>query len=323
MNGLASSFRASRGMMMRILTVSTITFLMVSHAALAADFDFGALRGGSDDSGLAPIVDWSGVYFGGFGGATQGDFANKNGSKDLIARELRGTTIEAEYNVSNLLQLKQKNAHDMSFGGFAGYNYQIDDTVFGIEGDYTSIKLTGLSRDQISRTMTTSNGYYNQISLSGIGKTELQDYGSLRLRAGYTWGSLLPFVTGGVALARIETTNSATYQYSAYNTAANTAYLTAKPGEAPFPANVGYTTFSPTAPNSYSCSSTTSCLAAPITLTKSKSTVALGLTAGAGLEFLVTQNIFLRGEYQYAYFDDYNGHKFNVNTVRGGAGLKF
>jgi outer membrane immunogenic protein len=309
-------------MIMRLLSVSAITVLVMSHAALAADLDFGALRGGNYDAGPAPIVDWSGFYFGGFGGTTQSNFANKNGSNDLIAREFRGTTVENEFNVSNMLQLKPKTAHDVSFGGFIGYNYQVDEIVLGVEADYTSVKLTGLSRDQISRSMTTSDGYYNRIALSGVGKTELQDYASLRFRAGYTWGSLMPYVTGGIALARVETTNSATYQYSAYDSTANAAYV-ADRTTAPFPASVGYTRFSPTAPTTYTCSATTSCLVAPTTLTKSKSTVAFGLTAGAGLEFMVTQNIFVRGEYQYAFFNDYDGHKFNVNTVRGGAGLKF
>jgi opacity protein-like surface antigen len=32
---------------------------------------------------------------------------------------------------------------------------------------------------------------------------------------------------------------------------------------------------------------------------------------------------FLRAEYQYTHFDDFNGNKLNVNTVWGGAGMKF
>jgi opacity protein-like surface antigen len=38
---------------------------------------------------------------------------------------------------------------------------------------------------------------------------------------------------------------------------------------------------------------------------------------------MLTSNIFVRGEYQYAFFNDFDGHKFNVNLVRGGAGVKF
>ena len=64
-------------------------------------------------------------------------------------------------------------------------------------------------------------------------------------------------------------------------------------------------------------------LATGVTATASKSTVTVGFTAGAGLDIALMENVFLRAEYQYAWFDDFNGHKFNVNTVRGGVGVKF
>ncbi len=48
-----------------------------------------------------------------------------------------------------------------------------------------------------------------------------------------------------------------------------------------------------------------------------------GVALGAGLEFALTSNIVLRGEYQYILFNDFDGHKVNVNTVRGGAAVKF
>jgi len=78
----------------------------------------------------------------------------------------------------------------------------------------------------------------------------------------------------------------------------------------------GYTTFNPRNLNG-------SVIGAGVTGAVSKSTVAVGFTAGAGVDIALTQNIFLRGEYQYAWFVDFNGHKFNVNTIRGGAGVKF
>jgi outer membrane immunogenic protein len=31
----------------------------------------------------------------------------------------------------------------------------------------------------------------------------------------------------------------------------------------------------------------------------------------------------VRGEYQYVQFQDFNGHKAELNTVRGGAAVKF
>ena len=308
---------------MRILTIAALTTLIMPSIGLAADFDFGALRGGNYEApDVVPVANWAGFYFGGYGGQSQSNFSNKNGSKDLIAQDFRNTTIESEYNISSILQLKSKTARDSSFGGFVGYNYQIDEMVLGFEADYTSTRLSGLSTDSIGRFMSTSDGYYNLVRLSGEGKTELRDHGTVRFRAGYTWGNLMPFVTAGVAAGRLTTTNSATVQYAAFDATANAAYLAA-PATSPFPGNTGYTRFVPSAPTSFSCTAQTSCLAAPVTLTKSKSTVAVGFTAGAGLEYMLSQNIFVRGEYQYAFFDDYNGHKFNLNTVRAGGGVKF
>jgi outer membrane immunogenic protein len=48
-----------------------------------------------------------------------------------------------------------------------------------------------------------------------------------------------------------------------------------------------------------------------------------GVALGAGLEFALTSNIMLRGEYQYVLFNDFKGHSAEINTVRGGAAVKF
>jgi opacity protein-like surface antigen len=290
--------------------------MMLPAAAFGADLDFGALRGTS--YGPERVADWSGPYVGGFAGYSQANFGSKNATSDLLANYFRDTTVENEFGVSSWLQLKSKDARDTSFGGFVGYNFQYDDVVLGFEADYSSTKLRGTSFDSIGRSMTTSDGYANTVRLSGTGRTQLGDYGTIRARAGYVVGSFMPFVTGGLALGDLKTTTSASAQYAGYNVAQNTAYLAglADGGTpAPFPSTFGYTSFNPAAG--------TGALAQAQTLSKSKSTVAVGFTAGAGLEVMVTQNIFLRGEYQYAYFDDFNGHKTNLNVARAGGGLKF
>ncbi|MGU3662430.1 outer membrane protein, partial [Methylobacterium fujisawaense] len=48
-----------------------------------------------------------------------------------------------------------------------------------------------------------------------------------------------------------------------------------------------------------------------------------GVALGFGLEYAVTPNILLRGEYQYVLFQSFNGHRAELNTIRGGAALKF
>jgi outer membrane immunogenic protein len=300
---------------MRFLIAAVATTCLAASATHAADLDLGPLRGtgyNSYGSDLSTVADWSGVYVGGFGGYGQSNFENKGGGRDLLAREYRNTTIENEFNISNLLQLKSKDARDTAFGGFIGYNFQLDEAVLGIEADYTQTELRGTSTDEIGRSMTTADGRYNIVRLAGTATTELKGYGTVRVRAGYTIGSLMPFVTAGVALGQLETSTTVSAQVASFNPTG------------PFYNPIGFVRFDAAAPTYFDCSNPlASCLRSPNALSRSKSTVAVGITAGAGLEYMLTSNIFVRGEYQYAFFNDFDGHKFNVNLVRGGAGVKF
>jgi outer membrane immunogenic protein len=277
---------------MRTLLAAAVTSFLIPAAALAADLDFGSLRGSDyDSSDLSPVADWSGVYIGGLAGSTQANFQNKSGTRDLLDSIFRNSTLQNEYDITNLLQFKSKSATGGTYGGFAGYNYQMDEVVLGVEADYTSMRLRGSSTDTLSRRMGTSDGSTHDVYLSGTTGAELRDLWTVRGRAGVTWGSLMPFVTGGLAVGQIRTTDSATARWR--ENYAN--------------GDVG-------------CGTPACGLQ---TLTRSKDNVAAGYTVGAGLEFMLTRNVFLRGEYQYAYLNDFSGHKLGINTVRGGAGVKF
>ncbi|WP_163264320.1 outer membrane protein [Chelativorans alearense] len=77
-----------------------------------------------------------------------------------------------------------------AFGGaFVGYDYQFDDWVLGIEGDfqYANIKHEISDGDD---TLRTRIGY------------DVQWFGSARMRAGTATGPFLPYVTGGVAFGK-------------------------------------------------------------------------------------------------------------------------
>lgn len=291
--------------------------LTLSPAALAADFDPGPLRGTEFP---VPVLLWNGPYVGGFGGVSQSNFEFKNAFRDVAAglSNVRDTLIETEYGVSKwLVAPRGKDAHAATFGGFAGVNAQYEDVVFGFEADYTHTGLKGTRTDSISRFVTLSNGYFNDAVIAGSASTELRDYGTVRVRAGYTSGPFLPFVTAGIALGQVRTSTSVTAQIAGYDTAAYNLWV-ADP--ITYPAGsinrYGYSAFNP-------ANLAARQLAAGVTGSVSKSTVAAGFTAGAGLDIAVGQNIFLRAEYQYAWFDDFNGHKLNVNTIRGGGGVKF
>ena len=254
---------------MRAVALAILATSLSQAAALAADFDPGPLRGTQYvEPVAAPVAIWEGVYFGGFGGYTQTDFQTKSLS-----------TVSAGFVdplLNNILPLRTKDAHDTAYGGFVGYNTQFEEIVLGVEADYTHARTRGVS-------FGTSTTPTLPLTFAGPALSEMNDYGTLRVRAGYTAGAFMPFVTGGVALGRA----SVTY---------------------PELTLLGFN---------------------PITSTSSvvplgpKEKYVFGLAAGAGVDFQLMPNVFLRAEYQYVHFDNFENSKMNVHTVRAGAGLKF
>lgn len=305
---------------MRAVTIAVLA-TCVCRAALAADFDAGPLRGTEYAvPALPPVAIWEGAYFGVFAGVSQSDFEYTGAVSDIVATIMRHTTVEQELQISTWLSPDGKNARDKSFGLMIGYNYQIEEIVLGFELDYTRARLRGEGTDAIGRTAATSDGFINDILLSGTAAAELEDYATLRARAGYTAGGFMPFITAGVALGRIKTSNSATVRVAGYNSAAYAAWLASQSGSSPLPPGsvdtYGYSFFDPFDLNGRVVGPGT-------TGTNSTSSVAVGLAFGIGVDLAITPNIFVRGEYQRIHFDDFDGFDFNVDTLRAGAGLRF
>ena len=62
----------------------------------------------------------------------------------------------------------------------------------------------------------------------------------------------------------------------------------------------------------------------PLTVGAAKKNVyGFGLAVGAGVDMALTDNLFLRGEYQLIRFADVEGTTTTVNTARVAAGVKF
>ncbi|WP_132253502.1 outer membrane protein [Methylobacterium segetis] len=279
---------------MRTVTVSVLLALGLCgiSGAQAADLDYGILRGPEYDAPV-PVIDWGGIYFGAHAGYTSAALGYPNRFGDITSN-WRGKypfdayIVEAS-NLSGTMYLPSARRDGTSFGGFAGINYQFDEIVVGVEADYTAFGTAGVStydRPMLSdRTLTLTNA----------AATRVEDYGTLRARVGYALGQFLPFVTAGGAIGRAQikehvlltSAGSSTPIFDIYNKG--------------FGSDVISTTNRPYA----------------------KTKVVGGFTLGGGLEYALTQNIILRGEYQYVLFNDFDGHKANLNTVRGGAAVKF
>ncbi|WP_081631145.1 outer membrane beta-barrel protein [Methylobacterium sp. 77] len=312
---------------MRTATLALLTSVTIGwfSTAQAADLDYGVLRG-PDYEPVSAEIDWNGFYFGAHAGYTSASLNQEKAFKNVLADNFRVRDIESQFGVSSFLVMPSARVDGTSFGGFAGYNYQFDEVVIGVEVDYTRFDKAGTSTNEISRQLTTSAGMSEVVRLYGDSTTKIEDYGTIRARGGWVIGNFLPFVTGGIAIGRAVVNDQALVQNYGYDAKTYSANQSSTSGSALAVYNHGYKTFNPNYPEVNSSPSgqrqTTPLPAVALTKGPSVKTVA-GVTLGGGLEYALTQNIILRGEYQYVLFDDFGGHTVNLNTVRGGAAVKF
>jgi outer membrane immunogenic protein len=142
--------------------------LLITATALASFLSFVNSASAADlavDSGF----DWTGFYLGLQGGYAAGD---------------------AKHDFSNGAP-SDNSSPDGVFGGLhAGYLFQQDVFVFGLEGDIEAADI---------------NGNFNNLTpITSSGSTDINWQGSGRLRLGYATGQFLPYLTGGIAFADVD-----------------------------------------------------------------------------------------------------------------------
>ena len=288
--------------------------LALPITAKAADLDYDVLRG-ADDEYDAPVsvIDWSGVYVGGHGGYSSASYGFKNPYQSHLANQFHDTTAESVFSISTLLRSEDKRVEGASYGAFVGYNWQFGDVVLGVEGDYSRFGITGASSDSQGRTQQ-SGDLLESVYASGSSKTRLEEFGTIRGRVGYAIGNFLPFATGGIAIGSAKINDTVSAQSYGFNQTAYNANVTNGTSNDYF--RYGYSRFdigNPYGGTPYTYTSTFA----------NKTKTVGGFSVGAGLEYALTSNILLRGEYQYVSFGAFDGHRVNLNTVRAGAALKF
>jgi len=148
---------------------ASIAFAAFGHSALAADLPVKAAAPAPVI--VAPPYNWTGFYVGLDGGYGWG-------SQDRLTT----TGFANSYNSNGWL-----------FGGHAGYNWQFNQFVLGIEGDAHWTDING-----------------NDGGFGGTRDTTNFDFlGSIRGRAGIAFDRALVFITGGWAFATGDHTNPA------------------------------------------------------------------------------------------------------------------
>jgi outer membrane immunogenic protein len=184
----------------------------------------------------APVFTWTGFYVGvnaGYG------LADINARGDTFLGTL-GVGVEADGFVG---------------GAQVGYNVQLGQLVLGVEAD---IQYSDLNASQsFTATIPGTN-------LAGFGaaEAELEYFGTVRARIGYAFGSVMPYLTGGLIYGDVKGTASG--------------------------AVTG--TFN----------------GVPVTIVDSvsRSETFFYWVVGAGVEFAITPNISLKGEYLYSKLDE-------------------
>jgi outer membrane immunogenic protein len=279
--------------------------------AFAADYDLPILRGSSQPPapvvtvGPATFTRWSGLYFGGDVSYNNTTVDFSNSTQSLVAFALQNTAV-GQQNPQLLQTQVLGKGTDSAFGGgaFLGYNTQWQDLILGVEANYThtslnvtppssSVGRSTLTAAQLTPPLTIAPGTVTSVSLGkASGHLNLTDYAEARGRAGYIVGNLLPYGFVGFVVGRAEYSVSATTDTTCI-TQANTL-------------------------------NQAECAGFPITGSAGQNNALLwGFSVGAGLDWALTRNFFLRGEFEFVQFAPITNINVPIVDGRVGAGYRF
>jgi outer membrane immunogenic protein len=277
-----------------------VLVLGLTSPATAADLDI--LRGPQIPAtppltvGPATFTRWSGFYAGGDVGYGNANADFSGATQSLVAFVLRDTTLQAEDAPSQWPVLGSTNQSATSFGGFVGYNTQWQDLILGMEANYSHAPFSLIApTSPIARTTSDSSGNAYAINFTGSGTLTASEFATLRLRGGWIVGDFLPYGFVGFALGVANTSVAVTGQGIQYTSGA-VGVCTASAPCVPFAIN-----------NS----------------TGANNEVLYGFTAGLGVDYALTQNFFLRAEFEFDQFKPPPGILMTVATGRIGGGFKF
>jgi outer membrane immunogenic protein len=275
--------------MRKVLMVAAIA--ACASAAHAADMPEFPLRGSFPEGLSKSAVRWEGAYVGGQASYGANDMDFTNSGQDLLAKLLNNVDVEGQYNLSKWPLQGKSSQRNSGFGGFVGYNSQWEDVIFGVEMNYIHGKFDGSSSGSQSRTFFFPADYYTTATVSSSSAMQIKDYGSLRLRGGYTMGNFLPYAFAGLALGQADITRNANYRL--------------------FYQYVG--TATPALPNLGPYTDSLS--------ENAKSHFIYGYAAGLGVDVMLMANLFMRAEYEFLRFTA--PIDTTISSVRVGLGYKF
>lgn len=270
--------------------------LGLAQPALAADL--GVLRGSFAPT--AAYRNWEGPYAGAAIGIGNGG-ANLDGQAGALVQQMAAHTELLDQGIQNWTTSgRADTGAQAQYGAFIGYNAQWEDAVVGVEVNYyhTSMNASSGGRtpmDPNSYIMLPwgSTEYSVPTGVSGTSGIKLTDFGTVRARFGWAFDRFLPYLTGGLALGR------ASY--------GSTAMIERLEGQ-----YMGTTVPNPPNPHPDRGISTASNM--------KNGALIYGWSAGLGMDVAVTDDIFVRAEYEYIQFSQ---SSLTLNSGRIAAGFRF
>jgi outer membrane immunogenic protein len=153
-------------------TALWLATLVILTASATAAFPDGMYK--ARPSYAPPAFSWTGLYIGGNVGYAWAQSAHCDGED-----------VQCTGGAPNFPEADPRGA----FGGLtAGYNYQTDSIVLGIEGDYNFAHLNATSPSTAT------------FACAGGCTTELENFGTIRARLGYAYWTTLTYFTAGLAI---------------------------------------------------------------------------------------------------------------------------
>lgn len=269
---------------MRRLALALTVAMSATSASANPIID--VLRGPILDGVGAPAMDWTGYYAGAHVGTGTSDMNFAHATDDIVAQMLNGTVIEQVGGVSQWPLMSKASNKSNGWGGFVGYNAQWGQALLGLEGNYLKGDFGGSQTGTMSRLFSSGGVDYSVTSV-GSASINISQMGSVRARAGYAVGSLLPYAFGGVSLGLADIRRTARVFGTQDFTAVGGGIV-------------------------------------PFDLTDTRvqnGHLIYGYAAGLGLDWALFGNAFLRAEWEYLKFTA--PIDTSVNTVRVGAGVRF
>ena len=264
------------------IALLTIAVSAPVEGARATDLfdDFTTLRG----SVSGGRVRWDGFQLGGHIGYVNSKTDFGHATRETVESIENVTTLANEDPPSEWQVLGKGSQTGRSFGGYIGYNWELDSVVVGIDATYNytdGITTRGRGSLGPGRIVTTSDGNTWTVDIRGRSSLTMHDYATLRARVGYPMGQFLPYAFLGGAVGRFD-------------------YRTRTIGSVTSGATIAFDR------------------------TQAKeSAVSPGLTTGLGVDIAILPNMYLRAEYEFNAFLELAGITPITHTGKVGVGFRF